>query len=801
MMMSSTHGSLECGNTTICGDDTTDLSTMLESKDFARFHEVLLRTEAIIQQQTPQIAKSVKSYRPYRSILRASTTFVPSEDMAATVVSTAATPQPQQEQQPEDNKRRRHKSMLEQVADEILSELREQEAGEQAQINHTRVPSIAASNVPESIPATTGTIIILPQSKHSSIKQTTLKITSTATAVLHHNAVSPAVIATKTDVPNKVDPSAPDRPSSSVPSTSDASSHVQPSSEHFNRGYWPGTFTIWAYGLATILTSCYYDWNYSLTAGFGSYLIAQILMGIAYVIMISSLAEIVSSTTFAGGTYGMARVVLGFYPGFLMACLEVCEYLSYTSMAGVAVSSFICDEFAISYDYIPLLLVGYYVGVMVFAYSGGRIFWTMLTSLGIFCLIIGLIYVFGASRHTDITRASLGRNTASTSALTNWFAGGLAGFMSTLPTTSWAFGGIECTALLTDMIDKPTENYPKGAISSVLTLFVMMILMLFIGSASMPGFTNGFLETSFLMDYGFASFGVPPRPAQWFVIIGQYAMAFGFLLPAGKLLQAMADSNLLPQWFMLSHHHGSSHSVGDSSATSATATTGTPPTTNVAASTPTLRPSLFLACFISYCFAIINYYQPEFNVTNIGVVCGFITYLSTLYAFTKLRADFSNIHREFRSPFGIIGAMYAFIIFILGIISIIGFYEDDYTAICVVMICVILTGYYFLFAVKTQILSDSEQKSLLVLYVMVMNRRMRQSLHDRLHHKKQHGWLYSTIFGNSNSDGHGHGRVPHLANNKVWGVREGRNVQETVGITSDIAVTEGVMEISPAEHV
>jgi hypothetical protein len=83
------------------------------------------------------------------------------------------------------------------------------------------------------------------------------------------------------------------------------------------------TYLFW-HGIATVIGGMFYGWNAALTSGFGSYLIAQVLIGIADIILILALCEMVSSAAFSGGSFGMGRVVLGFYAGFIVA--EALEY-------------------------------------------------------------------------------------------------------------------------------------------------------------------------------------------------------------------------------------------------------------------------------------------------------------------------------------------------------------------------------------------------------------------------------------------------------------------------------------------
>lgn len=86
----------------------------------------------------------------------------------------------------------------------------------------------------------------------------------------------------------------------------------------------------------------YFAWNAGLSAGFGSFVIATILTGIAYVCLIFCCAETTSALPFAGA-FGLARCILGFYLGFLVGCIETLEYIIYVAVSCIAVCSMVCS--------------------------------------------------------------------------------------------------------------------------------------------------------------------------------------------------------------------------------------------------------------------------------------------------------------------------------------------------------------------------------------------------------------------------------------------------------------------------
>ena len=118
---------------------------------------------------------------------------------------------------------------------------------------------------------------------------------------------------------------------------------MEDTEEHANQRLNLGVFDLWALGITVVIGGQYFSWNEGLTAGFGSYLIATLLVGSSYVCLCFCNAEITSALPFAGGAYGIARVSLGLYPGFIIGCLEAIEYILYVSSAVIVLATLMCE--------------------------------------------------------------------------------------------------------------------------------------------------------------------------------------------------------------------------------------------------------------------------------------------------------------------------------------------------------------------------------------------------------------------------------------------------------------------------
>lgn len=241
-------------------------------------------------------------------------------------------------------------------------------------------------------------------------------------------------------------------------------------------------------------------------------------------------------------------------------------------------------------------------------------------------------------------------------------------------------------------------DMPKGLVMATIGLFVCMIFICLV-AFSLPSGIREFVDLPYFMNVGFdKGLLTNGNIAEWLIMPGQYSMAFGFVLPAGKLLDTVSKARLLPKW------------------------TGLPNAQDE-------KKSVIAICLFGYLFCLFGYFVPQANLANIAIALGFFTYYSDLMAYYKLQTIFASVARDFKSPFGIIGAAFAAAYFSFGLVAVIAFTDELVTFAVVVAGFIILSVYYFCYAAKRQIFSEMEQKSLLILHVIMFNHRKR--LHMR----------------------------------------------------------------------
>ena len=206
-----------------------------------------------------------------------------------------------------------------------------------------------------------------------------------------------------------------------------------------------GTLDVWCLGVTIVIGGQYFSWNAGLSAGFGSYLISTVSMGIAYTCLCFCNAEITSALPFAGGAYGISRVTLGLYAGFIVGILEACEYIAYVASSALVLSELLCLTTMTSLTMIPVYSLVFFIVAVSIQIGGGRWFWWSSSILAAMSISILLIYNLGSLKWTDITYTSSPSTTGG--ADYSYFIGGVTSFIKVTPLAAWWYVGIEALNL------------------------------------------------------------------------------------------------------------------------------------------------------------------------------------------------------------------------------------------------------------------------------------------------------------------------------------------------------------------
>mmetsp|Transcript_37549 Transcript_37549/g.74763 ORF Transcript_37549/g.74763 Transcript_37549/m.74763 type:complete len:667 (+) Transcript_37549:121-2121(+) len=459
-----------------------------------------------------------------------------------------------------------------------------------------------------------------------------------------------------------------------------------------------GVFELWALGISTALGGHYFLWNFGLVIGFGSFMIAVVIIASAYACLILCISELSGALPFAGGAYGITRVTMGSFFGYLVAFFD-----SYRSMFFAMLCVFILgylitivSEKPEQVELQPIWWFLIYGSYLVIHSIGGRVFWYSMKILSIGSLLLLVIYVLGSAKFADFDENAPLYVFPVEPENNRWMSGNEISFFRILPICCWFFVGVESLNLASHDAVNPKTDVPRAYVLSYITIVIMLISTVFICCSVYPGtqFMTQIVSPTapgymlmFDIDYFKASiFSIPPI----------YTAGFGFTYHYSSQVRAMGKSGLVNFWL--------GYDI---------------PFFN----TPV--PALLLGAIIGYGVGLrYHFYKAlkQESLFSVALIGAMLAYISQFVSFIMLRWYYPTIKREFVSPLGVYGAIYGIVVFSLVLAVLLGL-QASLSWIAFIVFIVLLVVYYFTVVIHRQVFSEDEKTVLFKAYLMKTNRQ------------------------------------------------------------------------------
>jgi len=440
-------------------------------------------------------------------------------------------------------------------------------------------------------------------------------------------------------------------------------------------------------GIVLVIAGDFSGWNVGLPPGsYVPLIVATSVVGTAYIALMLCIGEIISGLPFGGGAYGLVRITVGFYPGFLVAMLEVVYLIVMNSLGGYSFASTWCALFNLSSTYTPLLCLAYLLlawgililGSMVFSFSRTN------NCFALYSASLVILYCFWP---TGPDHTTIHVQHTSTPRLN---------FINCFSQVSWLFMGIENLAYSCSIVSCPKEVVSKGSIACIFTLLLTGTLVVSFATGCYSQNPDLLGTEPFPLNSGYMSLlQCSYNQATALTIPISLASFYSFMFCYGTLISALSESGLLPSlvsrkfngipWF--------AYIVGNS---------------------------------ICYCICLVVYFIPQSFSTlqNVCFLAAFIAYCAYFIGYACLKLQFSEIQFTFSSPVGIFGAVYGFSLFLSEIVCLIFLQNYGYRALYTLSgLCTCFTVYYFKVAKKREKLSPDERTSLLIAHVIKLKNR------------------------------------------------------------------------------
>jgi len=228
-------------------------------------------------------------------------------------------------------------------------------------------------------------------------------------------------------------------------------------------------------GISYVISGDFAGWNFGIAeAGWGGFLIASVLMGIMYLFLVLSLAEMSAAIPAAGGGYSFARQVMGPAGGYLTGLAILIEY----ALAPAAIVIFIggATESLLGINGPIVYAVFYAMFIAIHVLGAGEALKTMMviSALAVFAIIataVALIGDFDSTRLFDIAPS------VDVAGATEFLPFGWHGVWAALPFAMWLFLAVEGVPLAAEEAKNPAKDVPKGIIAAMIFLLITAALV------------------------------------------------------------------------------------------------------------------------------------------------------------------------------------------------------------------------------------------------------------------------------------------------------------------------------------
>jgi ethanolamine permease len=455
-----------------------------------------------------------------------------------------------------------------------------------------------------------------------------------------------------------------------------------------------GVWSLWALGVAAVISGDFSGWNFGLDAGgFGGLLVATAIIAVMYFGLCWSIAEMSPALPHTGGAYSFARSAMGPWGGFTTGVAETIEYVVTPAVIVTFIGSYmqsIADDLIGLNLAQPIWWLIFYAVFVALNFIGIEATMRFTVAICLISLAILAVFSVGAISHFDLDQWAL--NITPEPGASKWFPlGAIEGIFLALPFAIWFFLAIEELPLAAEESHDPKRDIPRGTIYGLLTLCVTGVLVLFLNAGIAPGSQGIRTSGEPLLDGLRTIFGSGTSASLLglLAVAGLVASFHTIIFAYGRNIFSLSRAGYYPHG--LSVTHGRRH-------------------------TPWV--ALILGAVVGYGLAYLLYEAGKRDwlggnlsaaLLSMAVFGAVISYAMQCFSFVLLRRKYPDIERPYRSPVGEWGALIAAVIALLSLFAL--FWRDDYRpgVVGVAIFYAVAIAYFALVGRHKLVLSPEEE--------------------------------------------------------------------------------------------
>ena len=458
-----------------------------------------------------------------------------------------------------------------------------------------------------------------------------------------------------------------------------------------------GVWSLWALGVAAVISGDFSGWNLGLDAGgFGGLLVATLIITVMYFGLCYSIAEMSPALPHTGGAYSFSRSAMGPWGGFATGVAETIEYVLTPAVIVTFSGAYLQSIFNSWFDWSPatwvwwLILYILFVGLNVVGVEASFRFTVFI------CLLaLSVLAIFFVASLWDFSWSNLTNIADEDGSGSGWFPlGTVEGVFLALPFAIWFYLAIEELPLAAEESADPKRDIPRGTIYGLITLVVTGFLVLFLNTG-VTGAEEIRVSGEPLLDGFRVIFGGSENLSNVLglaAVAGLIASFHTIIYAYGRNIYSLSRAGYYPHW--LSRTHG---------------TRQTPYVALLAGAVVGFGLALLVDQALKNDWLGGNLYAALLSMAVAGAV---VSYFLQMFSFILLRRNLPRIDRPYRSPIGVWGAGIGAVIALVSLAAC--FWRDDYRpgVVGVAIFYLVALAYFGLRGRHQLILSPEEEFAL-----------------------------------------------------------------------------------------
>ncbi|KAI8901368.1 amino acid permease-domain-containing protein [Globomyces pollinis-pini] len=329
---------------------------------------------------------------------------------------------------------------------------------------------------------------------------------------------------------------------------------------------WISKLNVTLCGVGIVILGEYSGWNFGLSYGWGSLIVASVIINVYYWCLLLCLSELSSAMPFSGGVFTFTAASMGNVFSYIIGLMTFMKILLAYSQTVLVINNYYIALANFSPDQIQIwkyFICAFIILICSILTADLKIFYRVMAVisgiaiLGIVAVFFLLIPIFARSDFL----ANIG--------ILDWstiLPDGITGVLNCIPYAIWIFIGIEDLPNIAEEVKNPSKNLPKGILYGFLIISILGFMVLIMTGAN-PGINV--IQTSaepifdlLTINYAINAESFGGQLLRWILTSGAWSTLIGVAMSNLRITYSLSRGGYFPTYLSLTYQNGDKDSIG-----------------------------------------------------------------------------------------------------------------------------------------------------------------------------------------------------------------------------------------------